>query len=116
MGNAWIMADGDSRAIRDPDGILADIYDAARLGDCRVGDSFEINGRRAKIVGMTKGIVSFTTNPYVFTTLERARKNYGADGGVPPTNVPTSWSRPRPASRSRTSATGSGPGPRAGRP
>jgi putative ABC transport system permease protein len=83
MGNAWIMADGDSRAIRDPDGILADIYDAARLGGCRIGDSFEINGRRAKVVGMTRGIVSFTTNPYVFTTLERARKKYGVGSGVP---------------------------------
>src|SRR4051794_4682229 len=31
MGNAWIMEHGDPRAIRDPDGILADIYDAARL-------------------------------------------------------------------------------------
>jgi putative ABC transport system permease protein len=77
------MADGDSRAIRDPDGILADIYDSARLGNCRIGDSFEINNRRAKIVGMTQGIVSFTTNPYVFTTLERARKKYGSSAGVP---------------------------------
>jgi putative ABC transport system permease protein len=83
MGNAWIMADGDSRAVRDPNGILADIYDAARLGDCQVGDTFEINNRQAKVVGMTKGIVSFTTNPYVFTTLERARKKYGLNSGVP---------------------------------
>jgi putative ABC transport system permease protein len=33
---------------------------------------------------MTKGIVSFTTNPYCFTTLERARKKYGPTSGVPP--------------------------------
>jgi putative ABC transport system permease protein len=84
MGNAWIMADGDSRAIRDPDGILADVEDAERLGNCKVGDAFEINNRRAKVVGMTNGIVSFTTNPYVFTTLERARKKYGSNSGVPP--------------------------------
>ena len=32
---------------------------------------------------MTKGIVSFTTNPYVFTTLDRARNKYGQSVGVP---------------------------------
>ena len=32
---------------------------------------------------MTRGIVSFTTNPYVFTTLDRARNLYGRDVGVP---------------------------------
>jgi putative ABC transport system permease protein len=76
LGNAWSMADGDPQAIRHPDGILVDIYDAPRLGNCKVGDVIELNERRAKIVGMTKGIVSFTTNPYVFTTLERARQKY----------------------------------------
>jgi putative ABC transport system permease protein len=82
MGNAWVMANGDSEAVRHPDGILVDADDAAKLGNCRVGDIREINGQRAKIVGMTKGIVGFTTNPYVFTTLERARKKYAT--GVPP--------------------------------
>jgi putative ABC transport system permease protein len=84
MGNAWIMADGDPRAVRNPDGILVDVYDTERLGHCRIGDVREINKRRAQIVGMTKGIVSFTTNPYVFTTLDRARRQFGANAGVLP--------------------------------
>jgi putative ABC transport system permease protein len=83
MGNAWVMADGDPRAVRSPDGILVDALDADRLGGCRVGDVREINGHRAKIVGMTNGIVSFTTNPYIFTTLDRARDHFGRDVGVP---------------------------------
>jgi putative ABC transport system permease protein len=83
LGNAWVMANGDSRAIREPDGILVDVYDTDRLGQCKMGDVREINGRRAKIVGMTKGIVSFTTNPYVFTTLDRARSQYGFYNGIP---------------------------------
>lgn len=82
MGNAWVMADGDPRAVRHPDGILVDVCDAARLGDPRIGDTREINGQKAKVVGMTNGIVSFTTNPYVFTTLDRARHRYTV--GVPP--------------------------------
>jgi putative ABC transport system permease protein len=82
LGNAWSMAEGNAQAIRHPDGILVDVYDRHRLGNCRVGDVRELNGRRAKIVGMTRGIVSFTTNPYVFTTLERARGKY--TNGIPP--------------------------------
>jgi putative ABC transport system permease protein len=76
LGNAWVMAEGDPAAIRQPDGILVDVCDTSRLGDCRVGDVREINGRRARVVGMTQGIVGFTTNPYVFTTLHRARTQY----------------------------------------
>jgi putative ABC transport system permease protein len=81
LGNAWAMADGNPRAVRHPDGILVDSCDAVKLGNCRIGDVREINGKRAKIVGMTKGIVGFTTNPYVFTTLDRARGKYGV--GIP---------------------------------
>jgi putative ABC transport system permease protein len=76
LGNAWEMADGDPRAVRQPDGILIDVCDAGRLGNPKVGEVREINGRRARIVGMTNGIVSFTTNPYVFTTIDRARDRY----------------------------------------
>lgn len=83
LGNAWVMADGDSHAVRIPDGIFVDVLDTQRLGNCQVGDVREINGHRAKIVGMTNGIVSFTTNPYVFTTLSRARNHFGRDAGVP---------------------------------
>ncbi len=82
LGNAWVMADGDARVVRDPDGILVDDCDAAKLGNVRVGDVREISGQRAKVVGMTRGIVGFTTNPYVFTTLERVRRKYAV--GIPP--------------------------------
>src|SRR5690606_36117575 len=51
------------------------------LGGCRVGDTLEISGRRAEVVGLTEGIVGFTNNPYVFTTLANARRY---TNGVPP--------------------------------
>jgi putative ABC transport system permease protein len=81
MGNAWIMADSDSSAVRRPDGVLVDVCDLDRLGNPRIGEVREISGHRARIVGMTRGIVSFTTNPYVFTTLDQVRHRYAA--GVP---------------------------------
>lgn len=75
LGGPWSMADGDPRAIvSQPDGISVDLYDAEKLGFPRLGDVREINGRRARIVARTEGIVGFTTNPYVFTTLDRARR------------------------------------------
>lgn len=81
LGGPWAVAEGEPKAIvSHPDGISIDVCDAEKLGNCRVGDVREINGCRAKVVARTHGIVGFTTNPYVFTTLERARK-YGA---VPP--------------------------------
>jgi putative ABC transport system permease protein len=82
LGNAWVTSHGDPQAIRHPDGVLVDVCDLERLGEVAVNDFREINGHRAKVVGMTRGIVGFTTNPYVFTTLDRARRKYAT--GVPP--------------------------------
>jgi putative ABC transport system permease protein len=76
LGNAWQMAEGDARAVRQPDAVLVDEAEAAKLGGCRVGDVFEINRQRARVVGLTRGTVGFTNNAYVFTTLERARAKY----------------------------------------
>lgn len=76
LGNAWSMAAGDARAVRGPEAILVDVLDLPRLGNCRAGDYLEINGARARIAGLTRGIVSFTTTPYVFTSLRLARAKY----------------------------------------
>lgn len=82
LGGPIVLLQGDAQTIlRHPDGISIDECDRHRFGDCQVGDTREVNGRRAQVVGMTRGIVSFTTNPYVFTTLERARQKYAY--GVP---------------------------------
>ncbi|MCC6417076.1 MAG: ABC transporter permease [Gemmataceae bacterium] len=82
LGNAWIMAEGDSRDIRRPDAILVDVHAADKLGNCQIGDVLEIDNQRAEVVGMTRGIVGFTNNPYIFTTLERARRStHGVPAG-----------------------------------
>jgi putative ABC transport system permease protein len=78
LGNAWQMAEGDARAVRQPDGILVDVCEAEKLGNCHVGDVFEINRQRARVVGLTRGTVGFTNNAYIFTTLERARTKYSS--------------------------------------
>jgi putative ABC transport system permease protein len=83
LGHATRMAQGSAGAVREPDAVLVDRCDAAKLDDVRIGDIREINGRRARIVGLTEGMVGFTTSPYVFTTLERIRHHFGTLG-VPP--------------------------------
>jgi putative ABC transport system permease protein len=42
-----------------------------------VNEVFEINGHRARVVGFTRGIRSFTTSPYVFTTFKNAQTYTG---------------------------------------
>src|SRR6185295_18316764 len=39
----------------------------------RVGEIFEIRGHRARVAGFTRGIRSFTTSPYVFTSFKNAQ-------------------------------------------
>jgi putative ABC transport system permease protein len=81
LGNPAFIVEGTREAVRGPDAVLVDVNEAARLGNCRVGDVREINGHRARVVGMTRNMSGFTTTPYVFTTLERARTNYIAGIG-----------------------------------
>jgi putative ABC transport system permease protein len=81
LGNAWVMEEGNPEAIRHPDGVLVDVHAVETLGGCKVGDTLELNGHRAVVVGLTRGIVGFTNNPYIFTTLERSRRYVQ---GVPP--------------------------------
>ncbi|PYR06899.1 MAG: hypothetical protein DMG00_17650, partial [Acidobacteria bacterium] len=45
----------------------------SKLGISRVGEVFEIRGHRARVVGFTSGIRSFTTSPYVFTSFKTAQ-------------------------------------------
>jgi putative ABC transport system permease protein len=76
LGNAWLMAEGDTQAIRRPDGVLVDVAESEKLGNCRIGDTLEINRQRAQVVGLTRGTIGFTNNAYIFTTLDRARGKY----------------------------------------
>ena len=81
LGNPAFVAEGSREAIREPDAVLVDEEDLERLGNVRVGDYREINNHRARVVGITRGISGFTTTPYIFTTLDRARSKYVSSVG-----------------------------------
>jgi putative ABC transport system permease protein len=69
----WNLIEGSIAALSIPDSIAAESTYFDRLGVKRLGDAGEMRDRRAEIRAVTKGIRSFTTTPYIFTPLERAR-------------------------------------------
>jgi putative ABC transport system permease protein len=75
MGRPWDVLDGVNvhDALLSPDGVIVDRLYAAKLGVKRVGETFEINDRRVRVVGFTSGIRTFTQSPYVFMSLRKAR-------------------------------------------
>jgi len=72
LGNAWNLIEGSPQSILRTDGIFIDESEQAKLENPRLGDLREIGGRRARVVGKTRGIAGFLVMPYVFTTLDRA--------------------------------------------
>jgi putative ABC transport system permease protein len=73
LGAPWNLVEGSVEDLQIPDSIVVDDVYKQKLGVTRVGEVFEINGHRARVVGFTHGIRAFTTSPYVFTTFKRAQ-------------------------------------------
>jgi putative ABC transport system permease protein len=73
----WNLVEGRVEDLKSPDAIILDELYKQKLGVTRVGEVFEIGGHRARVVGFTRGIRSFTTSPYVFTTFKNAQNYTG---------------------------------------
>jgi putative ABC transport system permease protein len=73
MGGPWNITAASVPDLNAPDAVLVDDLYWKKLGVTHVGEVFEINGYRARVVGTTHGIRSFTTSPYVFTTFKNAQ-------------------------------------------
>ncbi|MGI9524768.1 MAG: ABC transporter permease [Hyphomicrobiaceae bacterium] len=69
----WNIVAGGLEQLRLPDAIAIDDTYYENLGVSGVGSTAEINDQRVRVTTVTHGIRSFTTTPYVFTTLSRAR-------------------------------------------
>ncbi len=73
VGGPWNVVEGNVEDLKTPDAIMVDEIYKKKLGVTRVGQIFEINRRRARVVGFTRGIRAFTTTPYVFTSFKNAQ-------------------------------------------
>jgi putative ABC transport system permease protein len=69
----WNLVVGRVEDLKSPDAVILDELYKQKLGVTSVGEVFEIGGHRARVVGFTRGIRSFTTSPYVFTTFKNAQ-------------------------------------------
>jgi putative ABC transport system permease protein len=69
----WNLVVGRVEDLKSPDAVILDELYKQKLGVTHVGEVFEIGGHRARVVGFTNGIRSFTTSPYVFTSFKNAQ-------------------------------------------
>lgn len=69
----WDIVEGNAKGVVGPSAVSVDLTYLNELGIEKVGDNAEINGTRVSVAALSQGIRSFTTVPYVFTTLDRAR-------------------------------------------
>jgi len=73
LGGPWNLVEGRVEDLKQPDNVFIDEIYKTKLGVSHVGEIFEIRGHRARIAGFTRGIRSFTTSPYVFTSFKSAQ-------------------------------------------
>ena len=74
LGAPWNVVAGDRELLKEADNVIIDELYMDKLGVTAVNQVVEINGRRARIVGFTRGIRSFTTSPYVFASFKSAQR------------------------------------------
>lgn len=67
----WNIVEGKALPAS-PDGVIVDRTYANALGISGVGSAAEVEGQRVRVEGLSSGIRSFTTSPYVFTSLAKA--------------------------------------------
>jgi putative ABC transport system permease protein len=76
----WNVTEGSVAELDAPFAVAVDDTYFADLGIDKLGDIAEMNNTRVRIGAVTHGIRSFTTLPYVFTSLPRARMLLDAGG------------------------------------
>jgi putative ABC transport system permease protein len=75
----WILVAGSRDALKQPLRVSVDRTDLAKLQlpAAPLGKAFEVNGQKVVVGAMTNGIRSFTLSPYLFTSINNARRLTG---------------------------------------
>lgn len=73
MLRPWNVVEGDWESLREPNSVIVDQLYREKLGVKNIGETIEIGGRKARVVGFTRGIRTFTTSPAVFTSFKNAQ-------------------------------------------
>lgn len=72
VGGPWALAEGTLDSIQLPDTAIVDELSANLLGVKKIGDEAEMEGKRVFIGGISKEVRTFTSAPFVFTSIENA--------------------------------------------
>jgi putative ABC transport system permease protein len=72
LGEPWNIVQGDVLDVKLEDGVIVDDLYMEKLGVQKIGDRVEIGDHRARVVGFTHGIRSFTTSPFVYTSFKNS--------------------------------------------
>lgn len=75
----WDIVSGKAEDLKAPDSVAVDETYAEQLGVEKTGDLARIEGLLARVAVITKGIRSFTTSPYIFSSLSQARAFLNTD-------------------------------------
>lgn len=73
IGGPWEMKEGDPRDVKNGNFFIVDESAAKRFGDITLHEYRDIQWRRLQLVGISKGIKSFTTAPMIFISYELAQ-------------------------------------------
>jgi putative ABC transport system permease protein len=77
----WNLVDGRVEALSSPKAIAVDRSYFDRLGISGIGATAEIRQQPVRVAAITSGIRSFTTTPFVFMDVDRARMHTGVPSG-----------------------------------
>jgi putative ABC transport system permease protein len=77
----WDLVEGRLEALSSPKAIAVDRSYFDRLGISGMGATAEIRQQPVRVAAVTNGIRSFTTTPFVFMDVDRARAHTGVPSG-----------------------------------
>jgi putative ABC transport system permease protein len=73
----WNVIEGKAQSLATPGAVAIDRFYFDRLETTRIGDYAEIGDQKVQVLAITNGIRSFTTTPFVFSSIDRARAYTG---------------------------------------
>ncbi len=73
IGGPWEMVAGDPARVKNGNFFIVDESAMSRLGDIDIGEYRDVLSHRLQLVGISKGVKSFTTAPIIFTSFALAQ-------------------------------------------
>lgn len=73
VGAPWRMVEGNTADVKGGRYMIMDKTSEKRIGHLTTGTLWELNGQRFRLVGLSEGIISFTTTPMIFIAYGQAQ-------------------------------------------